>query len=142
MEKVCWHTKSVIARLNWWFYISKFNWGHGCEMANRIFVSRKLRYIFSWFECICCMNLTSHSWNWLANFSWNHYMTSNIIHITPLVFSVSAGMGKDCSMFHKHVAEGLAIKTGERYEIFPPYGVKVISNPQISFDMCTRKTKS
>ena len=43
-------------------------------------------------------------------------MTSNIIHITPLVFSVSAGMGKDCSMFHKHVAEGLAIKTGERYE--------------------------
>ena len=35
---------------------------------------------------------------------------------TPLVFSVSGGMGKECSMFHKHVAERLAIKTGERYE--------------------------
>ena len=31
-------------------------------------------------------------------------------------FSVSEGMGKDCSMFPKHVAERLAIKTGERYE--------------------------
>ena len=42
----------------------------------------------------------------------------NIEHgtFTPLVFSVSGGMGKECSMFHKHVAERLAIKTGERYE--------------------------
>ena len=31
----------------------------------------------------------------------------NIEHgtFTPLVFSVSGGMGKECSMFHKHVAE-------------------------------------
>ena len=35
---------------------------------------------------------------------------------TPLVFSVSGGMGKECSMFHKHVAEKIAIKTEERYE--------------------------
>ena len=42
----------------------------------------------------------------------------NIEHGTfaPLVFSVSWGMGKEYSMFHKHVAERLAIKTGERYE--------------------------
>ena len=40
---------------------------------------------------------------------------------TPSVFSVSGGMGKECSMFHKHVPERLAIKTGERYE-------KIISN--------------
>ena len=33
-----------------------------------------------------------------------------------LVFSFSGGMGKECSMFHKHVAGRLAIKTGERYE--------------------------
>ena len=25
-------------------------------------------------------------------------------------------MGKECSMFHKYVAERLAIKTGDRYE--------------------------
>ena len=35
---------------------------------------------------------------------------------TPLVFAVSGGMGRECSMFHKHVAERLSIKTGERYE--------------------------
>ena len=42
----------------------------------------------------------------------------NIEHgtFTPLVFSVSRGMGKKCSTLHKHVAERLAIKTGERYE--------------------------
>ena len=42
----------------------------------------------------------------------------NIEHgaFTPLVFSVAESMGKECSMFHKDVAERLAIKTGERYE--------------------------
>ena len=42
----------------------------------------------------------------------------NIEHgtFTPLLVSVSGGMGKECSMFHKHVAERLAVKTGERYE--------------------------
>ena len=42
----------------------------------------------------------------------------NIEHgtFTPLFFSVSGGMGKECSMFHKHVAERLTIKTDERYE--------------------------
>ena len=37
-------------------------------------------------------------------------------NFTALVFSVSAGMGKECSMFHKHVAERLEIKTGKRYK--------------------------
>ena len=42
----------------------------------------------------------------------------NIEHgtFTPLFFSVSGGMGKECSMFHKRVAERLTIKTDERYE--------------------------
>ena len=42
----------------------------------------------------------------------------NIKHgpFTPLFFSVSVSMGKECSIFHKHVYERLAIKTGERYE--------------------------
>ena len=42
----------------------------------------------------------------------------NIEHgtFTLLVFSVSGGMGKECSVFHKHVAERLEIKTGEGYE--------------------------
>ena len=40
----------------------------------------------------------------------------NIEHGTPLFFSVSGGMGKECSMFHKRVAERLTIKTDERYE--------------------------
>ena len=31
-------------------------------------------------------------------------------------FSVSRGIDRECSMFHKHVAERLAIKTSERYE--------------------------
>ena len=41
----------------------------------------------------------------------------NIEHgtFTPLAFSVSGDMCKLCSMFHKHVADGLAIKTGEKY---------------------------
>ena len=36
----------------------------------------------------------------------------NIEHgiFTPLVFSASGGVGKECSMFHKHVAEQLVIK--------------------------------
>ena len=34
---------------------------------------------------------------------------------TPLVPPVCRGMGNECSMFHKHVAEKLAIKTGERF---------------------------
>ena len=42
----------------------------------------------------------------------------NIEHgiFTPLILSVSGGIGKECSMFHKHVAERLGIKTGKSYE--------------------------
>ena len=42
----------------------------------------------------------------------------NIEHgtFTPLVFSVYGGMSKECSVFHKNVAERLVIKTGEKYE--------------------------
>ena len=35
---------------------------------------------------------------------------------SPLVFYVSGGMGKEYSIFHKHVVEQLEIKAGERYE--------------------------
>ena len=35
---------------------------------------------------------------------------------TPLVFSVNGGMGKECSMYHKHIAEKISTKTEERYE--------------------------
>ena len=46
-------------------------------------------------------------------------------------------MGKEYSMFHRQIAERLAIKTGERYEkIISIIWCKLfISNPQISFDM-------
>ena len=59
----------------------------------------------------------------------------NIEHgtFTPLVFSVSGGMGKECSMFHKHVAEQLAIKTGERYE-------KIISTIRCKLSFLTLKS--
>ena len=42
----------------------------------------------------------------------------NIGHgtFTPLVFSVNGGASPECSMFHKHLAEQIATKTGERYE--------------------------
>ena len=42
----------------------------------------------------------------------------NIEHgtITPLVFSVSGSIGKECSMFHKHIAQNITSKTGERSE--------------------------
>ena len=42
----------------------------------------------------------------------------NIEHgtFTPLVFSVNGGASPECSMFHKHLAEKIATKTGERYE--------------------------
>ena len=69
----------------------------------------------------------------------------NIEHgtFTPLVFSLSGGMDKECSIFHKHVAEQLAIKTGESYE-------KIISTIQckLSFPilksalMCVRESRS
>ena len=35
---------------------------------------------------------------------------------TPLVFSVNGGAGPECEKFHKHVAEKIAEKTGDRYE--------------------------
>ena len=35
---------------------------------------------------------------------------------TPLFFSVSGCMGKECSMFHKHISERLTIKTDESNE--------------------------
>ena len=42
----------------------------------------------------------------------------NIKHgtFTPLVFSLSGGISTECSMFHKHIAEKIAVKTEERYE--------------------------
>ena len=42
----------------------------------------------------------------------------NIEHgnFTPLVFSVSGVLGKECSMFHKHMAEKIAKKFNESYE--------------------------
>ena len=38
----------------------------------------------------------------------------------PLVFSVSGSVGKECSMFHKRMAQKIANKTGERYEEVMP----------------------
>ena len=35
---------------------------------------------------------------------------------TPLVFSVNGGASTECLMFHKHLAEKIATKSGERYE--------------------------
>ena len=35
---------------------------------------------------------------------------------TPLVFSVSGVLGKECSMFHKHMAEKIGKKFNESYE--------------------------
>ena len=42
----------------------------------------------------------------------------NIEHgtFTPLVFSVSGVLGKEFSMFHKHMAEKIAKKFNESYE--------------------------
>ena len=42
----------------------------------------------------------------------------NIEHgtFTPLVFSLSGGISKECSMFHKHIAEKIAVKTEEQYD--------------------------
>ena len=42
----------------------------------------------------------------------------NIEHgtFTPLVFSVSGVLGKECSMFHKHMVEKIAKKINESYE--------------------------
>ena len=59
----------------------------------------------------------------------------NIEHstFTPFIFSVSEGRGKECSMFHKHVAKRLAIKTGERYE-------KIFSTIQCKLSFLILKT--
>ena len=48
---------------------------------------------------------------------YNHRVI-NIEHgtFTPLVFSVNGGMGPECTVFHKHLAEKIARKTNERYE--------------------------
>ena len=42
----------------------------------------------------------------------------NIEHgtFTPLIFALNGGVGKECSMFHKHIAERIATKSGDRYE--------------------------
>ena len=34
---------------------------------------------------------------------------------TPLVFSVNGGMAPECEKFHKHLAENIAEKSGEKY---------------------------
>ena len=41
----------------------------------------------------------------------------NIEHgtFTPLVFSVTGVMGKECSMFHKHIADKISKKNDENY---------------------------
>ena len=31
-------------------------------------------------------------------------------------FSVNGGMGKECSVYHKHIAEKISTETEERYE--------------------------
>ena len=35
---------------------------------------------------------------------------------TPLVFSINGGMSHEGSVFHKHLAEKIANKTGQKYE--------------------------
>ena len=42
----------------------------------------------------------------------------NIEHgtFTTWFFSVNGVMSKECSMFHKHIAERIAVKTEGRYE--------------------------
>ena len=42
----------------------------------------------------------------------------NIEHgtFTPLIFALNGGVGKECSMFHKHIAEHIATKSGDLYE--------------------------
>ena len=69
----------------------------------------------------------------------------NIEHgtFTPLVFSVSGGMGKECPMFHKHVAERLTIKIGERYEkIISTIRCKLLIPILNSALMCVRRSQS
>ena len=42
----------------------------------------------------------------------------NVEHgtFTPLVFSINGSVGSECSIFHKHIANMIALKTEERYE--------------------------
>ena len=42
----------------------------------------------------------------------------NIEHgtFTPLVFSINGGMGKECEIFHKRLADKMEQKTGQKYE--------------------------
>ena len=42
----------------------------------------------------------------------------NVEHgtFTPLIFSTTGGVGPECSMFHKYIADRIAIKTDQRYE--------------------------
>ena len=62
---------------------------------------------------------------------------------TSLVFCVSGGMIKECSMFHKHVAEQLAMKTGERYEkIISTIRCKLSFQILKSVLMCVRGSRS
>ena len=35
---------------------------------------------------------------------------------TPLIYSITGGMGPECSIFHKHLANRIAEKTGNKYE--------------------------
>ena len=35
---------------------------------------------------------------------------------TPLVYSMMGGMGKECNLFHRHLAQKISVKTGDRYD--------------------------
>ena len=56
----------------------------------------------------------------------------------PLVSSVSGSVGKECCLYHKHMAEKIANKTGKRYEKITPIVIRCTQSFLIlkSFPMC------
>ena len=35
---------------------------------------------------------------------------------TPLIFAINGGVGPECVKFHQHLADRIALKSGDRYE--------------------------
>ena len=53
--------------------------------------------------------------------------------MVPFLFSLNGGIGTECSMFHKHVAEKIANKIDECYEKISFIQIIFFDNPHVYY---------
>ena len=84
------------------------------------FLAQESKFVF---RCTCYISMWTHVCTIYRKHEQERMRAYNerILNIeqgsfTPLVYSVTSGVGPECSMFHKHITERMVEKSGERYE--------------------------